>query len=128
VTWQDVKGTQVICGTYEEAVKMMGDLNFLSALMNFPKEAINDETLELLKPYFAAPDFNFESAKKVRNLLPGTRRRMSRCSCRPRKSVHVFPQLVTVGEQVSGQDCRDLGWKLLDYINPVQGINMTLDN
>jgi dynein heavy chain, axonemal len=80
VTWQDVKGTQVICGTYEEAVKMMGDLNFLSALMNFPKEAINDETLELLKPYFAAPDFNFESAKKVRTPLPKTRKGMLQCS------------------------------------------------
>lgn len=65
VTWQDVKGTQVICGAYEEAVKMMGDLNFLSALMNFPKEQITDETVELLKPYFAAPDFNYEAAKKV---------------------------------------------------------------
>ena len=55
----------VLEGTYEEAVKMMGDISFLSALMNFPKEQINDETVEFLKPYFAAPDFNFNSAKKV---------------------------------------------------------------
>lgn len=55
----------VIEGTYEEAVKMMGDISFLSALTNFPKEGINDETVELLQPYFDAPDFNFESAKKV---------------------------------------------------------------
>lgn len=39
----------VIEGSYEEAVKMMGDLNFLQALINFPKEAINDETVELLQ-------------------------------------------------------------------------------
>eukprot|EP00884_Botryococcus_braunii_P013306 jgi/Botrbrau1/21977/Bobra.0790s0001.1 len=71
VTWQDVKGTQVICGAYEEAVKMMGDLNFLSALMNFPKEQITDETVELLKPYFAAPDFNYESAKKASGNVAG---------------------------------------------------------
>ncbi len=60
----------VIEGTYEEAVKMMGDISFLSALTNFPKEAINDETVELLQPYFKAPDFNFESAKKVNHLSP----------------------------------------------------------
>lgn len=27
--WQDVKGAMVLAGTYEEAVKMMGDMNFL---------------------------------------------------------------------------------------------------
>ena len=55
----------VLCGSYEEAVKMMGDMAFLTSLMRFPKEGINDETVELLAPYFAAPDFNFDSAKKV---------------------------------------------------------------
>ncbi len=52
-------------GNYDEAVKMMGDTAFLSSLINFPKEAITDETVELLRPYFKAPDFNFDSAKKV---------------------------------------------------------------
>lgn len=66
VTWQDIKGTMVLVGNYDEAVKMMGDTTFLSSLMKFPKEGITDETVELLKPYFKAPDFNFESAKKVR--------------------------------------------------------------
>ena len=66
VAWQDIKGTQVLVGNYEESVKMMGDTNFLNALINFPKEAITDETVELLMPYFKAQDFNFESAKKVR--------------------------------------------------------------
>ena len=65
VAWQDIKGTQVLVGNYEESVKMMGDTNFLNALINFPKEAITDETVELLSPYFKAQDFNFESAKKV---------------------------------------------------------------
>lgn len=30
--WQDVKGAMVLAGTYEEAVKMMGDMNFLQVL------------------------------------------------------------------------------------------------
>ena len=74
VAWQDVKGAQVLVGNYEEAVKMMGDTNFLNTLVNFPKEAITDETVELLKPYFKAQDFNFDSAKKVYS---------SQCCCHP---------------------------------------------
>lgn len=35
--WQDVKGAMVLMGTYSEAVKMMGDTNFLNALLTFPK-------------------------------------------------------------------------------------------
>ena len=63
--WQDIKGSQVLVGNYEEAVKMMGETNFLSSLIRFPKETITDETVELLQPYFKAQDFNFESAMKV---------------------------------------------------------------
>lgn len=72
VRWQDVKGTMVLVGNYDEAVKMMGDTTFLSSLVNFPKEGITDETVELLRPYFKAPDFNFESAKKVHNCTLGS--------------------------------------------------------
>ena len=71
IAYHDVKGSMVILGTYTEAVKMMGDMNFLGALMNFPKEQINDETVELLKPYFAAPDFNFEAARKASGNVAG---------------------------------------------------------
>lgn len=54
VAWQEVKGQQVLMGSFDEAVKAMNDMSFLSTLVNFPKEAINDETVELLQPYFAA--------------------------------------------------------------------------
>lgn len=49
----------------------MGDTSFLNALMNFPKEQITDETVELLQPYFQAPDFNFDSAKKASGNVAG---------------------------------------------------------
>lgn len=49
VEWMELKGDMVITGSYDEAVKMMGDLNFLQALINFPKEAMTDETVELLQ-------------------------------------------------------------------------------
>lgn len=71
VVWHDVKGSMVILGTYDQSVRMMGDMNFLPALMNFAKEQINDETVELLKPYFASSDFNFEAAKKASGNVAG---------------------------------------------------------
>lgn len=71
IAWHDVKGNQVIVGSFEESVKMLGDMNFLQTLINFPKERINDETVELLQPYFNAPDFNFEAAKKASGNVAG---------------------------------------------------------
>eukprot|EP00798_Chlamydomonas_sp_ICE-L_P031303 gene31303-6451_t len=71
VSWVDTKGVMVVLGTYDVAAKMMGDMGFLTALMNFPKEQINDETVELLAPYFAAPDFNFEAARKASGSVAG---------------------------------------------------------
>jgi dynein heavy chain, axonemal len=69
--WQEVKGANVLCGAFETSVKMMSDSQFLSHLMHFPKEQINDEMVELLQPYFAAPDFNYDSAKKASGNVAG---------------------------------------------------------
>ena len=74
VKWHDVKGAMVINASdnYSKvSVRMMGDMAFLAKLMNFPKEQINDETCELLQPYFAAPDFNYEMAKKASGSVAG---------------------------------------------------------
>lgn len=71
VSWLENKGVMVLAGTYDVSVKMMGDMGFLTSLLNFPKEQINDETVELLKPYFAAPDFNYESARKASGNVAG---------------------------------------------------------
>lgn len=70
-SWQEWKGAQVLTTSYDLSIKMMSDSQFLSHLMNFPKEQINDETVELLQPFFAAPDFNFESAYKASNAAAG---------------------------------------------------------
>ena len=67
----DVKGYMVLVANYEDSIKMMSESSFLNDLMNFPKEQINDETCELLLPYFAAPDFNFESAQKASGNVAG---------------------------------------------------------
>ena len=43
----------------------MAGTNFLNSLQNFPKDSINDETVELLDPYFSMEDYTFETAKRV---------------------------------------------------------------
>ena len=43
----------------------MAGTNFLGSLMSFPKDTINDETVELLQPYLEAEDYNMENAKRV---------------------------------------------------------------
>jgi hypothetical protein len=46
--------------------QMMSKSDFLQSLMNFQKDSITDETVELLAPYLDAEDFNIETAKRVR--------------------------------------------------------------
>ncbi|KAJ3342801.1 Dynein heavy chain 5, axonemal [Gonapodya sp. JEL0774] len=51
--------------SWSEALKLMSQSDFLSSLLNFPKDEMNEETVELLEPYLEMPDFNLEGAKKV---------------------------------------------------------------
>ena len=43
----------------------MSGTNFLGSLVQFPKDTINDETVELLAPYLEMEDYSLENAKKV---------------------------------------------------------------
>eukprot|EP00327_Prymnesium_parvum_P015479 CAMPEP_0113272674 /NCGR_PEP_ID=MMETSP0008_2-20120614/23450_1 /TAXON_ID=97485 /ORGANISM="Prymnesium parvum" /LENGTH=4484 /DNA_ID=CAMNT_0000122153 /DNA_START=48 /DNA_END=13502 /DNA_ORIENTATION=+ /assembly_acc=CAM_ASM_000153 len=58
-------------GSWQFALPMMADIGFLGNLERFNKDAINDETVELLYPYLSAPDFTSEDAKKVAGALAG---------------------------------------------------------
>eukprot|EP00108_Taenia_solium_P009032 TsM_000496300 transcript=TsM_000496300 gene=TsM_000496300 len=51
--------------SWTEALKLMGNTAFLSNLLNFPKDTITDETIDLMEPYFQMEDFNLEQAKRV---------------------------------------------------------------
>ncbi|XP_051538163.1 dynein axonemal heavy chain 5 [Myxocyprinus asiaticus] len=51
--------------SWAEALKLMNNTGFLSMLLNFNKDTITEETVELLAPYMAMEDFNLETVKKT---------------------------------------------------------------
>ncbi|KAM4579488.1 dynein axonemal heavy chain 8-like, partial [Fundulus diaphanus] len=51
--------------SWTEAMKLLSSPGFLTSLQQFPKDQINDETIELLQPYFDMEDYTTESATKA---------------------------------------------------------------
>ena len=51
--------------SWSDSLKLMSSATFLSQLLNFPKDTINDEIVELLEPYFTMEDYNMETAVRV---------------------------------------------------------------
>ncbi|KAJ1345302.1 hypothetical protein BSLG_000815 [Batrachochytrium salamandrivorans] len=51
--------------SWSESLKLMSASDFLTNLLNFQKDEINEETVEFIEPLMDMPDFNLEGAKKV---------------------------------------------------------------
>ena len=51
--------------SWGESLKMMSQTGFLQLLQHFSKDSINDETVELMQPYFDMEDYNLEIAMRV---------------------------------------------------------------
>ena len=51
--------------SWQESLKIMSGTSFLSELLNYPKDTINDEMVELLEPYFTMEDYNTATANRV---------------------------------------------------------------
>ncbi len=67
-----VVGDKKVCeNSYTISLKMMDERDFVESLLNFEKDAITEETVELLMPYLDMPDFNFEAGKKASGNVAG---------------------------------------------------------
>lgn len=51
--------------SWGESLKVMSSTTFLSQLLNFPKDIINDEMVEFLEPYLTMEDYNMGTALRV---------------------------------------------------------------
>ena len=51
--------------SWSEALKVLSNAHLLQDLLTFPKDTINDETIELLEPYLAMEDYNMLTANRV---------------------------------------------------------------
>lgn len=69
----EIKGTKRLQleASWKHATALMGDIGFLPSVLQFNKDEINDETVELVYPYFSLPDMTPEDARKVANALAG---------------------------------------------------------
>ncbi len=61
----DPAGRACLKPSWSESLKLMSSGGFLPGLLNFPKDSINEETVELMAPFLNMEDYNLESAKKV---------------------------------------------------------------
>ncbi|XP_059171726.1 dynein axonemal heavy chain 8-like [Physella acuta] len=50
---------------WQDGLKLMGQMSFLQQLVDFPKDNITGEMVELMEPYTRMEDYNYESALKA---------------------------------------------------------------
>ncbi|PSN47670.1 Dynein heavy chain 8 [Blattella germanica] len=60
-----------IAASWAESLKTMADTKFLTNLLNFPKDKINGETVDLLSPYLDYSQYTYENAKAVSGSVAG---------------------------------------------------------
>lgn len=51
--------------SWSRSLKMMSQNGFLQSLLDFKRDIINEETVELMEPYLNMEDYNLETAKRV---------------------------------------------------------------
>lgn len=54
---------QFLVPSWGEALKVVADVNFLKRLQQFPKDLMNEETIDLMGPYLSNPLYTFDNAK-----------------------------------------------------------------
>ncbi|VDP92730.1 unnamed protein product [Echinostoma caproni] len=62
---KDTERVGCIKPSWTESLKMLAGSTFLNSLLFFPRDLINEETVDLIQPYLDQEDYNLETAKKV---------------------------------------------------------------
>ncbi|VDQ08381.1 unnamed protein product [Trichobilharzia regenti] len=62
---KDPERANCIKPSWGESLKLLAASNFLNSLLNFPRDLINEETVDFIQPYLEQDDYNLETAKKV---------------------------------------------------------------
>jgi dynein heavy chain, axonemal len=57
--------------SWNESLKLMSNTYFLQSLVEFKKDLINEEQIELLEPYFRQKDYELETARRVSGNVAG---------------------------------------------------------
>lgn len=65
------KGVQYYKDSYATALGMMNDGTFVDVAQNYPRDSINDESIELLQPYLDNALFNPDVARKASAMAAG---------------------------------------------------------
>jgi dynein heavy chain len=52
-------------------LKLMAGVNFLQSLLEFKRDLINEETVELMEPYIRMEDYDLETAQRVSGSVSG---------------------------------------------------------
>eukprot|EP00002_Diphylleia_rotans_P021973 TRINITY_DN428_c1_g1_i1.p1 TRINITY_DN428_c1_g1~~TRINITY_DN428_c1_g1_i1.p1 ORF type:complete len:4548 (+),score=958.95 TRINITY_DN428_c1_g1_i1:229-13872(+) len=61
----EIKGSLYFKDTYQQAQILMTNPGFLTDILNFPRDQLTDEQVELMEPYLDSDDFNFHEARKA---------------------------------------------------------------
>ncbi|TPP56023.1 Dynein heavy chain 5 axonemal [Fasciola gigantica] len=62
---KDTERVGCIKPSWSESLKILAGSAFLNSLLFFPRDLINEETVDLIQPYLDQEDYNLETAKKV---------------------------------------------------------------
>eukprot|EP00762_Andalucia_godoyi_P000483 ANDGO_03248.mRNA.1 Dynein gamma chain len=67
----EYKGNNIIKDSYTYSVQMMTDTNFLNSLLNYERDEVTDEMVELCQPYFDIEEWDADKARAASGNVAG---------------------------------------------------------
>eukprot|EP01028_Stygiella_incarcerata_P006636 TRINITY_DN270_c0_g1_i1.p1 TRINITY_DN270_c0_g1~~TRINITY_DN270_c0_g1_i1.p1 ORF type:complete len:4523 (-),score=1222.92 TRINITY_DN270_c0_g1_i1:192-13760(-) len=67
----DLKGRAIIKDSFPQALQMMVDQGFLNSLLNYDRDSVDDEIVELCQPYLQMEDWDADKARSASGNVAG---------------------------------------------------------